>query len=109
MRTLSTTQVDSDHGNSLVAELLGYEQAYEEAKDKVTAADPFIKYFDDNKEITLSDDDAHDAHSLYIVAPNDPMESFSLIPRVAKKNKLGKLSKDALRRILGNLLDSVKV
>jgi len=37
------------------------------------------------------------------------MESFSLIPRVAKKNKLGKLSKDALRRILGNLLDSVKV
>jgi hypothetical protein len=113
MRTSDTTLADvnpKDGGNSLVNELLKYNAAYAEAAEGVTEKNPFLTYYaGDTLSVEFPDSlqEASDDHrSLYIVAPDNPIESFSLIARKVIPNTLGKLPKDALRKALGTLLDN---
>lgn len=113
MRTSDTTLADSgfhDSGNTLVNELIQYKQAYVKAEDTVSEDNPFLTYYGGGNQIELAFPSLSDAtsehNSLYIVAPDDPMQSFSLIARKVVPNKLGELSKDHLRRVLGTLLDN---
>lgn len=113
MRTSDTTLADvnpKDGGNSLVNELLKYNAAYVEAEETVTEANPFLTYFAGDElslEFPTSLRAASDDHrALYIVAPDNPIESFSLIARKVIPNTLSKLPKEALRKALGTLLDN---
>jgi len=113
MRTSNTTLADTntkDGGNSLVNELLKYNAAYTEAEETVTEANPFLTYYGgDQIELAFPSslrDASNDHRALYIVAPDNPIESFSLIARKVIPNTLGKLSKSALRQALGTLLDN---
>jgi hypothetical protein len=113
MRTSDTTLADvnfKDGGNSLVNELLKYNEAYVKAEEHVTEANPFLMYFaGDKTEVDFPGslrEAADDHRSLYIVAPDNPIESFSLIKRKTVPNTLASLPKSALRRALGTLLDN---
>lgn len=113
MRTSDTTLAKvnpKDSGNSLVNELLKYNVAYDEAVETVTEANPFLTYYGgDQIEMTFPGSlrEASDQHrSLYIVAPDNPIESFSLIARKVIPNTLASLPKSALRKALGTLLDN---
>lgn len=113
MRTSDTTLADSgfhDSGNTLVNELIQYKQAYIKAEEGVSEENPFLTYYGGGNQIELAfptlKDASADPHSLYIVAPDDPMQSFSLIARKTIPNKLAELPNDQLRRALGTLLDN---
>ena len=101
---------DDDEGNTLLSELLSYNVAYRTAKKKTTAEHPFMAFYNTADEIEMefhgSAKQANDStNALYIVAPDNPIQSFSLIARKEVPNSLGELPKDALRRALGTLLD----
>jgi hypothetical protein len=114
MRTSDTTLArvnPKDSGNSLVNELLKYNVAYDEAVETVTEDNPFLTYYGGSEQIEMtfpgSLRQAADQHrSLYIVAPDNPIESFSLIARKVIPNTLASLPKSALRKALGTLLDN---
>lgn len=101
-----------NYANTLVSELLAYGQAYNKAKEKTSEENPFLQYTKGGSTQSLrffdSPENAKDDQSqaLYIVAPDNPLETFSLIKRKVVKNGLKNLPKDIMRQALGTLLDN---
>jgi hypothetical protein len=101
-----------NYANTLVSELLAYGQAYNKAKEKTSEENPFLQYNGGGSTQTLTFFDSPTAakknasQALYIVAPDNPMETFSLIKRKVVKNDLRDLPKDIMRQALGTLLDN---
>lgn len=101
-----------DSGNTLVAELLAHKKAYKVAAKKTSEANPFLRYYKHGDGVELSFSESlravadDETSPLYIVAKDNPIQSFSLIARKTLPNKLGTLSDRELRSALGTLLDN---
>jgi hypothetical protein len=101
-----------NYANTLVSELLTYGKAYAKAKETTSEENPFLQYTQGGSSQTLRffDDPKgakeNQSQALYIVAPDNPLETFSLIKRKVVKNDLKDLPKDILRQALGTLLDN---
>lgn len=101
----------STPANGLISELLAYGGSYSKAKKVSTEKQPFLAYSRDSGKIEVTAKKslkavAEDAASSYIVAPNNPIASFSMIKRKLLPNKLGDLKGSALRQALGTILDN---
>jgi hypothetical protein len=112
MRTSDNTHpAKADDGNTLVAELLAHKQAHTDAVKHTSKANPFLTYYKTSDGIELTYPGSLRAAKdetlpLYIVAKENPIQSFSLIARKVIPNTLGSLSKNELRNALGSLLDN---
>lgn len=112
MHTYNTTPPGrGDQGNTLVAALLAHKEVYKVAKKETSEKNPFFTYYRGSEGVELDFPGSlkaarDETQALYIVAPDNPIQSFSLIQRKALPNTLGTLPNSDLRRALGTLLDN---